>query len=74
MYQAIVLHGSEMRTLFLTKKTDLTQHPIQWVWGTISPTLKRPGREADHLPPSSVEVKNGGTIPTLPHMLSWHSA
>jgi hypothetical protein len=25
-------------------------------------------------PPSSAEVKNGGAIPPLPHMSSWHSA
>jgi hypothetical protein len=24
--------------------------------------VKRPGREADHSPPSSAEVKNGGTV------------
>jgi hypothetical protein len=28
--------------------------------------LKRPGREADHSPSSSAEVKNGGAIPPLP--------
>jgi hypothetical protein len=36
--------------------------------------VKRPGREADHAPPYSAEVKNGGTIIPLPHMSSWHSA
>jgi hypothetical protein len=34
--------------------------------------IKRPGREADHSPPSSAEVKNGGAIPPLPHV-SFHS-
>jgi hypothetical protein len=34
-----------------------TQPPIQWVRGVLSIGLKRPGREADHLPPSNVEVK-----------------
>jgi hypothetical protein len=33
--------------------------------------IKRPGRESDHSPPSSVEVKNGGAIPTLADMSSW---
>jgi hypothetical protein len=28
--------------------------------------IKRPGREANHSPPSSAEVKNCGTIPPLP--------
>jgi hypothetical protein len=34
-----------------------TQPPIQWVPGVLSLGLKRPGREADHSPPSSAEVK-----------------
>jgi hypothetical protein len=34
-----------------------TQSPIQWVPGALSLEVKRPGREADHSPPSSVEVK-----------------
>jgi hypothetical protein len=36
----------------------LTQPPIQWVSGTLSPGVKRLGREADHSPPTSTEVKN----------------
>jgi hypothetical protein len=35
-----------------------TQPPIQWVLGALSPVVKRPGREADHSPPTSAEVKN----------------
>jgi hypothetical protein len=34
-----------------------TQPPIQWVPGALSLRVKRPAREADHLPPSSAEVK-----------------
>jgi hypothetical protein len=34
-----------------------TQPPIQWVPGALSRGIKRPGREADHSPPSSAEVK-----------------
>jgi hypothetical protein len=34
-----------------------TQPPIQWVPGALSLGVKRPGREADHSPPSSTEVK-----------------
>jgi len=34
-----------------------TQPPIQWVAGTLSLGVKRPGREADHSPPSSAEFK-----------------
>jgi hypothetical protein len=45
-----------------------TQPPIQWVLGTLSPGVKRPGRQADHSPPSSAKVKNGGATPPLPHV------
>jgi hypothetical protein len=34
-----------------------TQPPIQWVPGALSLGVKWPGREADHSPPSSAEVK-----------------
>jgi hypothetical protein len=39
--------------------------------GLLTQGVKRPGCEADHSPPSSAEVKNGGAIPPLPHMSSW---
>jgi hypothetical protein len=35
-----------------------TQPPIQWVLGELFSGVKRPEHEADHCPPSSVEVKN----------------
>jgi hypothetical protein len=34
-----------------------TQPPIQWVPEALSLRVKRPGRKADHSPPSSAEVK-----------------
>jgi hypothetical protein len=34
-----------------------TQPPIQWLPGSLFLGVKRPGREADHSPPSSAEVK-----------------
>jgi hypothetical protein len=34
-----------------------TQTPIQWVPGALSPGVKWPGRQADHSPPTSAEVK-----------------
>jgi hypothetical protein len=34
-----------------------TQPPIKWVPSALSLGVKRPGREADHSPPSSAEVK-----------------
>jgi hypothetical protein len=51
---------------------NTTQPPIRWIPGTLSPGIKQPGREADHSPASSAEVKNGEAIPALPHMSSWH--
>jgi hypothetical protein len=47
--------------------------PAQWVPGALSLGVS-PGREADHSPPSNAEVKNGGAIPPLSHVSSWHSA
>jgi hypothetical protein len=35
------------------------------------PGLKRPGREADHSPPSSAEVKSGAAIPQFLYTSSW---
>jgi hypothetical protein len=35
-----------------------TQTPIQWIPGALSLGVKRSGREADHSPPSSAEIKN----------------
>jgi hypothetical protein len=36
-----------------------TQPTVQWVPGVLSPGVKaRPGRDADHSPPSSAEVEN----------------
>jgi hypothetical protein len=44
-----------------------TQPHIQLVPGALSPGVKRPGREADHSPPTSAEVKNTWIyISTLP--------
>jgi hypothetical protein len=39
------------------KSLGPTQPRIQWVPGALSLWVKRPGREADHLPPSSADVK-----------------
>jgi hypothetical protein len=59
------------------------QRPYR-LWGPFSlisngyravfPGVKQPGREADHSPPSSAEVKNGGAILPLPHTSSWRCA
>jgi hypothetical protein len=40
-----------------------------------SPDVKLPGREADHSPPTSTEVRNTWVyIDPLPRMSSWRSA
>jgi hypothetical protein len=36
--------------------------------------VKRQGREANHSPPFSVDVKKSGAIPPLLHMPLWHCA
>jgi hypothetical protein len=52
--------GRIKNVLFSMSSTPVlgsTQHPVQWVAGALSPGVKRPGREADHSPPASAEVK-----------------
>jgi hypothetical protein len=50
-----------------------TQPPIQWVPWVLFLGVKRPGREADHSPPSSAEVKMCGCMPPLPQyaFMAW---
>jgi hypothetical protein len=50
-----------------------TQCLIEWVPGTLTPAVKRPGREADHLPPSSAEVKNAWSSTSTPQyvFMAW---
>jgi hypothetical protein len=43
-----------------------TRPPIQWIPGSLSPSFKRPGREADLSLPSSAEVKNAWSYTTTP--------
>jgi hypothetical protein len=43
-----------------------TQLHIQWVAGALFLGVKRPGREADHSPPSSAEVKNAWSYTSIP--------
>jgi hypothetical protein len=55
-------------------QTGSGAHPASYSIGTGGsfPGRKRQGREADHPPPSSAEVKNGSAIPPLLHTTSWH--
>jgi hypothetical protein len=53
--------GKVKNFLFSTSSRPVlwpTQPPVQSVSGSCSPEIKRPGREADHSPPTSTEVKN----------------
>jgi hypothetical protein len=52
-----------------------SQPPLQWVPGALSLGVKRPGRETDHLPPSSAEVKECGELYLQsPNTSSWRCA
>jgi hypothetical protein len=60
-----------------TSRTALgpTQPPIQLVPGALSLGVKRPGREADHSPPSSAKVKEWVELYLhSPHTPSWRGA
>jgi hypothetical protein len=50
-----------------------SQLSIQCASGAVSMRIKWPGREANRLPPSSAEVKNGGAIPPR-SPVSFHGA
>jgi hypothetical protein len=71
---------SERANIFLfttASRTALgpTQPPIQWVPGALSLGVKRLGREADHSPPSSFEVKECVELYLhTPNTSSWRGA
>jgi hypothetical protein len=55
--------------LFTTTSTTAlgpTQPPVQWVPGSLSLGVKPPGREADHSPSSSAEVKTAWSYTSTP--------
>jgi hypothetical protein len=53
----------------------LTRPPIQWVPESLSLGVKRLGREADHSPPSSAEVKERVELYLrFPNTPSWRGA
>jgi hypothetical protein len=43
-----------------------THPPIQWVLGALTSGVRRPGREADHSPPSNAEVNNAWSHISIP--------
>jgi hypothetical protein len=50
-----------------------THPPIEWVTAALYVGLKRQGREANHPPPSSAEVKNKWSYTSIPQYVfrSW---
>jgi hypothetical protein len=60
--------------LSISSRSALGSTPIQWVLGAVSRAVKWPGREADHAPPSSAEVKKMCICTSTLHTPSWHSA
>jgi len=66
----ILLFTTASRTVL-----DSTHAPIQWVPGTVYLCVKRPGREADHSPPCTVEVKEFVELYLhFPNTPSWRRA
>jgi hypothetical protein len=59
-------------TLLLHANAHFHTFPIQWA--PVAVSLGWQVHEADHPPPSSAEVKNGGAIHPLTHTSSWHGA
>jgi hypothetical protein len=51
-----------------------TQTTLQYLSVVVSLGLKRPGREADRIPPSTAEIMNGGVTPPHPHTSPWRRA
>jgi hypothetical protein len=50
------------------------QSPVQWLLGVLSPGVKWPGREPNHSPPTTAEVKKMWIDTRSPHKSSWHRA
>jgi hypothetical protein len=48
---------------FLSRSTRLRGSSSSSVWSKLVSLFLRPGREADHSPPSKIGIKNGGAVP-----------
>jgi hypothetical protein len=67
--------GKEFSLLHVVQTCYGAHQPrIQCVPGALSPGVKRPGREADHSPPASAEVKKMWIYIYTPSTPSWRSA
>jgi hypothetical protein len=66
-----------MKIIYYTG-VSIKYHPASYPMGAGALSLgegaKRPGHEDDRSHPSSVEVKNCGALPPLPHTSSWRDA
>jgi hypothetical protein len=55
------LSPSRVKNFYFSMSSRLAlgpaEPPIQWIPGTLSPSVKWQGREADHSPPIGAEVK-----------------
>jgi hypothetical protein len=59
----------EIFLLFMTSRTALGAHLTSYTMGTVGSFLgvkAAGGRNIDHSPATSAEVKNGGDLPPLP--------
>jgi hypothetical protein len=63
-------------SLIYSLQTDSgpTSPPVEWAPGTLSPGVKRQGREADHSHSSSAELENDRAILPLPPTFTWCGA
>jgi hypothetical protein len=63
--------GARDFSLLDSTQISLGTHPASYVVGTgcSFPGGKVVRHEADHPPPSSAEVKNGGAVPPFPHKI-----
>jgi hypothetical protein len=59
----------EQKVFLDSIQTSTGAHPTSYTvgMGTLSMGVKWQGYETDHSPPFSVEVKNGGAIPSHAH-------
>jgi hypothetical protein len=71
------ISGKDKRFLSTPQHSDRLWGPSSLLsdgYRALSWGVKWPMREADQSPLSSVQAKNGGAIPMLPHMPSYHGA
>jgi hypothetical protein len=67
--------AGEMFSLLYNLQIDSGVHPASYPKGTRDsfPRVKATGREADHSPPFSVEIKDGGATLSLSEISLWRS-